>query len=138
MKCIVALAALAATSLAATGSSSSSNSACSKKITVKGQSEINTINSCSKFNSDVVIDGISGITAISMDNVEQINGELIIQNMFQLETISLGQLTYAKGFKVVNNTQVYKVAIPKLSNVDGDFQIIVNPNLKELQANITK
>ncbi|KAI8324271.1 hypothetical protein GQ54DRAFT_296265 [Martensiomyces pterosporus] len=129
MKCIVAITAIAA--LVA--------GACDKNINVKDQSDINTINACSKYNADITIDGVKGITALSLDSVKQVSGQLVIQNMYDLQTVSLGQLTYAKSLKIVNNTNVYKVDIPLLSQIDSDFQVIVNPNLKNLQyTNITK
>ncbi|KAJ2700724.1 cell wall protein Ecm33 [Coemansia sp. IMI 203386] len=105
--------------------------ACNKDITVKGQSDINTINACEKFQGDIVIDGVDGLGALSIDNVEEVTGDIVIQNMYDLQTVSLGQLTKAGSFKVLNNTNVYKVDIPNLKTV-GDFQIIINPNLKEL------
>ncbi|KAJ2376082.1 cell wall protein Ecm33, partial [Coemansia sp. RSA 2607] len=108
--------------------------ACNKDITVKSQTDINTVNACQKFQGDVVIDGVSGIGALSLDNVQQITGDLIIQNMYDLQTVSLGQLTSANSLKVINNTNVYKVAIPKFTSV-SDFQVIINPNLKELTYN---
>ncbi|KAJ1730390.1 cell wall protein Ecm33 [Coemansia biformis] len=127
MKCVLALSALAA--LAA--------GACNKDIKVKSQSDINTVNACSKFDADVIVDGVSGIGALNMDNVQSITGQLVIQNMYDLQTVSLASLTSARSLKVLNNTNVYKVDIPKLSSVD-DLQIIVNPNLKELSyRNIT-
>ncbi|KAJ2010419.1 cell wall protein Ecm33 [Coemansia sp. S610] len=72
-----------------------------------------------------------------MDSVQQITGDLIIQNLYNLQTVSLGQLNSTASLKILNNTNVYKVAIPKLANV-ADFQVITNPNLKELTySNIT-
>ncbi|KAJ1836711.1 cell wall protein Ecm33 [Coemansia sp. RSA 2711] len=121
MKCVLAFAAIAA--LAA--------GACNKNVKVKSQTDLNTVNACTKFEADVVVDGVSGIGALSLDNVEEITGQLIIQNMYDLQTVSLGALTSAGSFKVLNNTNVYKVDVPQLTSVD-DFQIIVNPNLKEL------
>ncbi|KAJ2777890.1 cell wall protein Ecm33 [Coemansia interrupta] len=121
MKCILAITTIAA--LAA--------GACNKDITVKSQTDINTVNACQKFQGDVVIDGISGIGALSLDSVKQITGDLVIQNMYDLQTVSLGQLTSANSLKVINNTNVYKVDLPNLTSV-SDFQIIINPNLKEL------
>ncbi|KAJ1724366.1 cell wall protein Ecm33 [Coemansia erecta] len=121
MKCILAITTIAA--LAA--------GACNKDITVKSQTDINTVNACQKFQGDVVIDGVSGIGALSLDNVQQITGDLVIQNMYDLQTVSLGQLTSANSLKVINNTNVYKVDVPKLTSV-SDFQVIINPNLKEL------
>ncbi|KAJ2860585.1 cell wall protein Ecm33, partial [Coemansia asiatica] len=105
--------------------------ACNKDITVKDQSDINTVNACSKFQGDVVIDGVEGLGALSMDSVKEVTGDIIVQNMYDLQTVSLSQLTKAGSFKILNNTNVYKVDIPNLNTV-SDFQIIVNPNLKEL------
>ncbi|KAI9473079.1 protoplasts-secreted [Coemansia sp. RSA 989] len=121
MKCILAFAALAALSAGA----------CDKNVKVKDQTDLNSVNACSKFKADVVIDGVSGIGALSLDSVKEITGDLIIQNMYDLQTVSLGSLESAGSLKILNNTNVYKVDIPQLTSVD-DFQIIVNPNLKEL------
>ncbi|KAJ2062122.1 cell wall protein Ecm33 [Coemansia sp. S155-1] len=115
--------------------------ACNKDITVSSQADINTVNACTKFQGDVTIDGheegIAGLGALSMDNIQQITGDLIIQNLYGLQTVSLGQLNSTGSLKILNNTNVYKVAIPKLAKVT-DFQVITNPNLKELTySNIT-
>ncbi|KAJ1758519.1 cell wall protein Ecm33 [Coemansia sp. RSA 2523] len=121
MKCILAFTAIAA--LAA--------GACNKDVKVKSQTDISTVNACSKFDADVIIDGVSGLGAINIDSVKEITGQLVIQNMYDLQTVSLGALTSAGSLKILNNTNVYKVDVPQLNSVD-DFQIIVNPNLKEL------
>ncbi|KAJ2789401.1 cell wall protein Ecm33, partial [Coemansia guatemalensis] len=106
-------------------------------VKVKSQADINTVNACEKFEADVTIDGVSGIGALSIDSLQEITGQLVIQNMYDLQTVSFGSLTTAGSLKILNNTNVYKVDLPKLSSVD-DFQVIVNPNLKELSyANIT-
>ncbi|KAJ1883929.1 hypothetical protein LPJ71_009894, partial [Coemansia sp. S17] len=131
MKCVIAVAALVAIAAGA----------CNKDITVSSQADINTVNACTKFQGDVTIDGheegIAGLGALSMDNIQQITGDLIIQNLYGLQTVSLGQLNSTGSLKILNNTNVYKVAIPKLAKVT-DFQVITNPNLKELTySNIT-
>ncbi|KAJ2778314.1 cell wall protein Ecm33 [Coemansia javaensis] len=105
--------------------------ACNKDIKVKSQADIDTINACTKFDADVVVDGVKGIGTLGMDSVQTITGQLIVQNMYDLQVVSLGSLTSAGSLKIINNTNVYKVDAPQLSSVD-DFQIIVNPNLKEL------
>ncbi|KAJ1894569.1 protoplasts-secreted [Kickxella alabastrina] len=121
MKCILAITTIVA--LAA--------GACNKSINVKSQTDINTINECEKFQGDVVIDGIAGLSTISIDKLKQISGDIIIQNMYSLQTVSLGNLASANSLKILNNTNVYKVDIPSLTKV-SDFQVIVNPNLKEM------
>ncbi|KAJ2456973.1 cell wall protein Ecm33 [Coemansia sp. RSA 2424] len=126
MKCVIAVAALVAIAAGA----------CNKDITVSTQADINTVNACTKFQGDVTIDGSEGIslTALSIDNLQQISGDLIIQNLYSLQTVSLGQLTSAGSLKILNNTNLYKVAIPELTKVT-DFQVITNPNLKVLTYN---
>ncbi|KAJ2158511.1 cell wall protein Ecm33 [Coemansia sp. RSA 552] len=121
MKCAFAIAALAA--LAA--------GACDKNVKVKSQSDLAAVNGCTTFEADVMVDGVSGLGAVSLDNVEEITGSLVIQNMYDLQTVSLGSLTKVGSFKILNNTNVYKVDVPQLSEV-SDFQVITNPNLKEL------
>ncbi|KAJ1669394.1 cell wall protein Ecm33, partial [Coemansia sp. RSA 25] len=110
--------------------------ACNKDITVSTQADINTVNACTKFQGDVTIDGSEGIslTALSIDNLQQISGDLIIQNLYSLQTVSLGKLASAGSLKILNNTNLYKVAIPELTKVT-DFQVITNPNLKVLTYN---
>ncbi|KAJ2336736.1 cell wall protein Ecm33 [Coemansia sp. RSA 2681] len=126
MKCVIAVAALVAIAAGA----------CNKDITVSTQADINTVNACTKFQGDVTIDGSEGIslTALSIDNLQQISGDLIIQNLYSLQTVSLGKLTSAGSLKILNNTNLYKVAIPELTKVT-DFQVITNPNLKVLTYN---
>ncbi|KAJ2610114.1 cell wall protein Ecm33 [Coemansia sp. RSA 1365] len=127
MKCMLAVAAIAALV----------SGACDKNVKLKSQADINTVNSCDKLDGDITIDGISGIGALSIDSLKEITGELVIQNMYDLQTVSFGALTTAGSLKILNNTNVYKVELPKLASVD-DFQVIVNPNLKELSyANIS-
>ncbi|KAJ2764597.1 hypothetical protein IWQ56_004425, partial [Coemansia nantahalensis] len=58
-----------------------------------------------------------------MDNVRSITGQLVIQNMYELQTVSLGSLASAGTLKILNNTNVFKVDIPKLTSVE-DFQVI--------------
>ncbi|KAJ2719944.1 Tyrosine--tRNA ligase cytoplasmic [Coemansia sp. Benny D115] len=122
MRCILAITTIVA--LAA--------GACNKDIKVKSQTDINTVNACQKFQGDIIIDGVEGIGALSMDSVQQITGDLVIQNMYDLQTVSLGQLTSTGSLKLLNNTNVYKVDVPKLTSA-SDFQVINNPNLKELR-----
>ncbi|KAJ1996525.1 cell wall protein Ecm33, partial [Coemansia thaxteri] len=130
MKCVIAVAALVAVAAGA----------CNKDITVSSAADISTVNACTKFQGDVIIDGLEGfdsIGALSMDSVQQISGDLIIQNLYNLQTVSLGQLTSVGSLKILNNTNVYKVAIPNLASA-ADFQVITNPNLKELTySNLT-
>lgn len=121
MKCALAFAALAAVVAGA----------CDEDVTVSKQSDLSDVSSCTKFDGDITIDGVEGMGALNLDQLQKIKGDLIIQNMYDLQTLSLAQLTTASSFKLLNNTQLYKADIPKFTSVK-DFQIITNPNLKEI------
>ncbi|ORX67916.1 hypothetical protein DL89DRAFT_269096 [Linderina pennispora] len=114
--------------------------ACNKDISAKSQSDIDTINACKKYEGNVLIDGdngLSGLGSLSLDTLQKIDGDLTVQNMYGLETVSLASLSSVNAFRFLNNTKLYKIAAPSLYDVK-DFQVIVNPNLKTLQyKNVT-
>ncbi|KAJ1943609.1 hypothetical protein FBU59_002859, partial [Linderina macrospora] len=114
--------------------------ACNKDISVESQSDINTIAACKKYEGNVLIDGDNGLNSLgslSLDTVQKIDGDLTVQNMYGLETVSLAALTSVGAFRFLNNTKLYKISAPSLYDV-SDFQVIVNPNLKTLlYKNIT-
>ncbi|KAJ2400163.1 cell wall protein Ecm33 [Coemansia sp. RSA 2559] len=128
MKYVIAVSVLAAV---AAGASSS----CSSNTNVSSQSDFVVLSECAKFRGDIVIDGakeegIADLTTISVAGVEEITGSLIIQNLYNLQTVTFPSLTSTGSLKVLNNTKVYKLDFPTLTSID-DLQLINDPSLQE-------
>ncbi|KAJ2085955.1 Tyrosine--tRNA ligase cytoplasmic [Coemansia sp. RSA 986] len=127
MKCVIAISVLAALAAGATS--------CTKNINISSQSDLQSLSDCSTFKADIVIDGleeegIAGLTTISVDGVDEITGSLIIQNLYNLQTVAFPSLSNTGSLKVLNNTKVYKLDFPMLTSID-DLQIINDPSLQE-------
>ncbi|KAJ1902461.1 cell wall protein Ecm33 [Coemansia sp. IMI 209127] len=127
MKYVIAVSVLAAVAAGA--------SSCSSNINISSQSDLAALSDCSTFQADIVIDGaeeegIADLTTISVAGVEEITGSLIIQNLYNLQTVAFPSLTSTGSLKVLNNTNVYKLDFPTLTSID-DLQIINDPSLQE-------
>ncbi|CAG8897220.1 unnamed protein product [Penicillium egyptiacum] len=108
------------------------SNACSSSVTISSQSDANTLRSCDTVHGSITISSsVSG--AITINNVEQIQGALIAEGASGLTGLFTPDLDSVRGSITLRNlNSLATITMGGLSQVSSSIIITGNPKLKTL------
>ncbi|KAI8994746.1 hypothetical protein BDB01DRAFT_736596 [Pilobolus umbonatus] len=104
---------------------------CEKSIKVVTQGDLDAIKGCKSFRGAITVDS-TGITNLNLEGVEQLTGDLLMMNNFNLLSFSAPHLKSVNGqVKIENHTHLNKLDLPQLTQV-RDLNLSVLPALENI------
>lgn len=103
-------------------------------MTISSQGDAGAIAGCTTFSGTIAV--ATGVTApLSLDGIQTITGDLIVENVIGLPSFEAGNLASIEGtFSLINMTLLTSLSMPQLSIVNT-IEWITLPRLQSLSFN---
>lgn len=111
--------------------SASAQPGCSGDIKVSGQSDLDSIKSCSSYQGTILIDSVA-VASLQLSGVQMLKGDLLVSNNNALTSFSTGKLQAIDGtLKLSNNKILSKLDMSQLTALHS-FEATVQPALSSI------
>ncbi|KAJ1927933.1 cell wall protein Ecm33 [Tieghemiomyces parasiticus] len=103
---------------------------CQKDVTVNSQEDLNQVSGCKSYSGSITIDG-APVANLNLAGVQQISGDLTIQNNGGLTSVVLPNLQSVGKLTLFNNTALTAITMGSLKSLDA-FVCQNNPRVNTL------